>query len=48
MSIPKDDADAVAQARELQKAVLKRRHGKPLPEAWEDINEAREERSAII
>jgi hypothetical protein len=38
----------VARARALAAAVLAKRGGEPLPEAWEDIDAAREERLAAL
>jgi excisionase family DNA binding protein len=40
--------DEVARARALAAAVLARRGGEPLPEAWEDIDATREERLAAL
>lgn len=39
------DNEAVARARALQASLLAKRGGKPMPEAWQDIDEAREQRS---
>ncbi|HEY7060088.1 MAG TPA: helix-turn-helix domain-containing protein [Chloroflexota bacterium] len=39
---------AIAQAKELQAAMLKRRGGVPFDSSWEMIREAREERSSRI
>ena len=36
--------DAIAKARALQAELLAKRGGKPFPESWQDINEARERR----
>ncbi len=43
-----DQAAVVAHARALQDQILDRRSGKLLPPSWQDLNEAREERSAQL
>jgi hypothetical protein len=39
------DVDPVQQARALHAKYLAQHAGKPMPEAWQDINEARDQRS---
>jgi len=48
MAPSQDDSGVVARARALQAALLEKRHGKPLPESWDDINQAREQRSTSV
>lgn len=43
-----DQLAVVAQARALQEEILKRRAGRLLPSSWQDLNQAREERSAQL
>ena len=40
--------DALTRARALQAEILARRGGVPVSDSWEDINDAREERTADL
>lgn len=41
-------ADAMTRAKEIRERILARRGGVPVSESWEDINAAREERTADL
>ena len=41
-------ADAMERAKEVRERILARRGGVPVSESWEDINAAREERTADL
>ena len=44
----RDQQAAIEQARSLQEQILARRKGKVLPDSWEEINAARDERNARL